>query len=221
MYFRTQTQLIAEVKARLNNRAAVTFPWTDTEVRQSIQQAVGMCFPVGTQAVVTMAKADYDANPQKYSLDGAASAVPAAPALLHIRQVEVRNTAGQPTFLERGIHYQVSPHGAQFIYLFQPMATGDSLRLDAVLGVAEPNADPTGSTDDATTIKLDSTMLIAYACAILLLMNSRTGTVSSRQDDALLSQTFMAQAESRKAFIFQQQYGATMEFEAAGSDRKR
>lgn len=213
MQYLTQGKILAQVKTRLNNRTAVTFPWTDDEARLAIAQAVGMVFPVGNQTVITMAKADYDANPQKFSVDNATSAVPTEPGILHIRQAEVRNSAGQPVLLERGVHYQWSQHGAQFLYLYQPMAVGETLRLDVVLGVAEPSGvDATARTaEDSATIKLDSTLVVLYAAHILLQMNARTSGVSSRQDDQILSENFRIQAEGRKAFVFQQQYGTTME----------
>lgn len=214
MQYQTQANLITRIKNRLNDRTVVTFPWTDTEVCEAIQQSVEQIFPVGNQAVVTMAKADFDANPQKISIDGATSAAPSEPGLLYVRNLEVLNVAGQPTLLERGVHYSVSPHGAIFLRLFQAMGASESLRLDAVLGVAAPDG-TTGS--NATSIKLDPTLVTLYSCSYLLQMNARQGTVSSRQDDMVLGEQYFLQAESRKAFLFSQQYGSAMPIpEASG-----
>jgi hypothetical protein len=214
MQYQTQANLTTRIKNRLNDRTVVTFPWTTTEVCEAIQQAVEECFPLGHQAVVTMAKADYDANPQKISIDGGTSAAPSEPGLLHVRQIEVINTAGQPTLLVPGYQFTVSPHNAIFIRLFQAMGASESLRLDGVFGVAAPD----GTTaSDATVIKLDPTSVVLYSCAYLLRMNARQGGVSQRQDDQLQAEGFFAQAENRKAFLISQQYqGLTLPMQPAG-----
>jgi hypothetical protein len=219
MQYQTQANLVIRIKNRLNDRTVVTFPWTTTECCEAVQQAVEDCFPLGNQMVVTMAKADFDANPQKISIDAATSAAPAEPGLLHVRQLEVINAAGQPTMLMPGFQYSVSPHNAIFLRLFQAMGASESLRLDGIFGVAAPDG-TTGS--DATVIKLDPTVMVLYSCAYLLRMNARQGGVSQRQDDQMQGDNFFMQAESRKAFLLSQQYqGLTMPIQAEGSSNRR
>lgn len=207
MQYQTQSALTTRIKNRLNDRTTVTFPWTDDEVREAIQQAIESCYPLGDQAVVTMSKADYDANPQKISIDDATSAEPDEPGVLHVRQLEVINSSNQPTLLYPGAHYLVSPHGAKFLRVFQPMASGESLRMDAILGVAALDGT---SGDDAVVVRLEPMLVVLYSCHYLLTMQSRQGTVSQRQDDTIMAEGYLAQAEQRKQFLIAQQYTSPM-----------
>lgn len=212
MQYLTQGQLLTQAKFRANSRSTVTIPWSDDEVRQAVSQAVMLAYPVGRQTIVTMTKAGYDATSQTMSIDGAAASVPAKPALLHIRQIEVLNSAGIPTILDPGIHYQFSPYDAKFLYLYGAMGASETLRINGILGVQAPSgtSEAARTADDAVTIHLEPDMLINYMLYVLYQLQSRHGAAAARMDESQNGQMYLARAETRKALLFQQQYGAIL-----------